>query len=89
MLTHKKYFFVINYQAHVLINNKIFVHVRMYTIYSCLSKCGFSIPAKNSYHTFSLSKKVHPCGSGLDSMLSAVDKREICSHVTVLRIKGV
>ena len=46
VLTLQKYFFIINYQAHVLINNQISVHVRMYTVYSCLSKWGYSIHAK-------------------------------------------
>ena len=51
-------------------------------------KVGISIPAKILfYHNFSMSKKDCPDGSGPESMLSAVNKRDICSHVTGLRIK--
>ena len=32
-------------------------------------------------------QKVHPQGSGLESMLSVVYKKDICSHMTGLEIK--
>ena len=52
------------------------ITIRMYTIY-------LSVYLSDTFHC----QKVRPDGSGLASMLSAVGKRDVCSHVTDLRIK--
>ena len=45
-----------NYQAPVLVNNKISACQIVHSIFIPL-KWGYSIPAKNFYHNFLLSKK--------------------------------
>ena len=64
-----------------------YLHMLECTQYNHASQSGDIVFLPRFFTKTSHCQKVHPRGSDLESMLSAVDKRDICSHMTGLRVK--